>query len=192
MRTILIGCVVVWIAGCTPSAPDEFSHQGISLTCPPGWEIASQNLVDQPTDTTGSMVSFVFRGNTEDLVELTWVSDTVDLRWWLGTFRQELSKRIAEREGLKPEFAEDYKDVFHRQMSWAFTYEVSGESARLGGSVHCFLEAGKTFAVLHQSKDGDRFARRKALKVLEKALVIQSPDAISTSDAKESGTSVAN
>lgn len=157
------------LVSCKETSQTELEKDGVSLTCPKGWEITDEDSLDGQ----GYYLSIEKAGfNSSGLITITWINNEFDKNEWINSYKDELRNNfIYKNSNLS--FGGIIENKFNNINSTSVSFKVSILGVKHEGEIHVFSEKNKTFSILKQEAIEDKTKNINGFGLIEQSLKIK-------------------
>ncbi len=145
--------VCLTLAGCSPSPSPEthFSRDGITFTCPNGWQIKDEENLDG----LGYSLSVEKDGfSSSGLIMVNWINIPMDEEMYMETYREELGNNVIYKNAGMA-FTDNVPGEYagHPTLTCTYTASIMGVDHR--GTLHILTTEDKTITLCIQEATED-------------------------------------
>lgn len=174
---VLLFCFVLILAGCKEAPETKFEKDGISVTCPKGWEVTGEENLDG-----GYYVAIEKVGlNSSGLINLTWIYGEIGLEEWLEMYKEEFRNNIIYKN-TNLAFGEPYPGTFNTFDCVTMDFNVSVLGVKHEGFIHVFYGENKTVAVVTQEALEDQSENKEGFETFESSFSLIASDTLVIDD----------
>lgn len=173
MRITLFIAIVICCFSCAEPEASEYSRFGVSFTCPAGWSITEEQMLENDVYYITCEKSGVL---ADAMFILNWTDGMVHREEWVAMYLESLKEEL-ESVSADVYHGEISESVFAGYESMSVVLESELLGARILTELHSFHAGSRSYVLLKQGTKEDQSSDLKDFRTIESSFTVLEHDA---------------